>query len=157
SARFFSLKGGAGISVMRFCSSNVRASSALMSSRALATLGFARIAWENISTADVVICARALLTSESTSRRAMELDKMAADRVMATPTRPSKRIGPLAPRRRFVEPRWFVVRADAVPAEWSRQHAMLGLAGWGGRRRVRSRIYGCMRSEHRSILRNARG
>src|SRR5262249_10388958 len=99
---------------MRFCSAKVRASSALMSSRAFATLGFARIAWENISTADVVICARALLTSESTSRRAMELDKRATDRLMATSTRRSRRIGTLTPRRRLVEPRSLLLAWKVV-------------------------------------------
>src|SRR5262245_60128799 len=105
---------------MRFCSAKVRASSGLMSSRALATLGFARIAWENISTADVVICARASLRSESTSRGAMELDQRATDRLMATSTRRSRRIGPLTPRRRFVEPRSLLLFAWKVVLTFSK-------------------------------------
>jgi len=43
-ARSFSLNGGAGISVMRFCSANAWSSSALMSSSALINLGLARMA-----------------------------------------------------------------------------------------------------------------
>src|SRR6266404_6363176 len=52
SARIFSLYGGAGISVMRFCSANALLSSALMSSSALIAFGFARMAEEAASIAD---------------------------------------------------------------------------------------------------------